>query len=81
MTNPEKLEKLCAVLSEFLPDCDFTTNARFESDHVMGSLDSLVVLYALEVRYGVKVPAGEIIPEDLDSLESIQALIEKYQVK
>ncbi len=78
MSETESLNELRSLLEELLPGCDFSTDARFVSDRVFGSLDLIVVRYGLETHYDLHLENKDMNPENFESLESIQQLIARY---
>ena len=55
----------------------FFTLWRFLEHHVLDSTGFLELIGHLEESYGIKVLDDEMVPENLDSLESIAAYVDR----
>ena len=69
MTRDEIFEKVKRVLVEALSvdDEDVTPEAVIRDDLGAESIDYLDIQFRLEKEFGIKIPKGEMMPEDLAS--------------
>lgn len=67
MTRDEVYEKVKAVLVDALgvDDEDVTPTATLREDLGAESIDFLDIVFRLEKAFGIKIPRGEMFPEDL----------------
>lgn len=76
MTRDEMFSRVKAVLIEALSvdDEDVTPDAVIRDDLGAESIDFLDIQFRLEKEFGIKIPKGEMMPEDLASAaEFVQA--------
>ncbi len=59
----------------------FGDGDSFLDRHIIDSTGFLELVTFLEERFGIRIEDEEMIPENLDSLDSIEAYVEKKRVK
>lgn len=74
-------EKVIKLLSEKLPEIDFTASDTLIDDGILDSLTITTVIAELSVSFGVLIPFEEISEDNFNSVSAIAALVEKYQKK
>ena len=77
----DEMEKLLSVLRDVRDDVDFETETALVDDGVIDSLDLTQIIAALDEAYDIHIPAGEIDPENFNSVQAILALVRTYQAK
>ena len=72
MAREEIYQKVQSVLEEALGvDADeVTPGATLREDLGMESIDALDIVFRLEKTFGIKIPRGELFPEDLQTLQN-----------
>ena len=74
-------QKLLAVLTEIRDDVDFDQESALVDDGLIDSLDLTQIIAALDETFQVHIPAGEIEPENFNSVDAMLTLIHTYQEK
>ena len=74
-------EKVLKLLSEKLPEIDFTASDTLIDDGILDSLTITTVIAELSVGFGVLIPFEEISEYNFNSVSAIAALVEKYRKK
>ncbi|MBQ4310675.1 MAG: acyl carrier protein [Oscillospiraceae bacterium] len=74
-------EKVLKLLSEKLPEIDFTASDTLIDDGILDSLTITTVIAELSVGFGVLIPFEEISEDNFNSVSAIAALVEKYRKK
>ena len=71
MTRDEIFEKVQATLVEALgvDDDEVTPEATLQGDLGAESIDFLDIVFRLEKGFGIKIPRGELFPENLSASE------------
>ena len=77
----DEMEKLLAVLRDVRDDVDFEKETALVDDGLIDSLDLTQIIAALDEAYDIHIPAGEIDPENFNSVQAIMALVRTYQEK
>ncbi len=71
------MEKLIEILTELHGDVDFTTREGLIDDGILDSLDIVSLVSAIDIEFGVTIPAEEIVPENFNSAAALWALVER----
>ena len=74
-------EKLLSALKEVRDDVDFENQDGLVDEGIIDSLDLTQIIAALDDAFGIHIPAGEIEPENFNSVSDMLALVKKYQQK
>ena len=75
----DEMKKLLAALEEVRDDVDFMHEEHLVEDGVIDSLDLTRMIAALDEAFDIHIPAGEIEPENFDSIDAILAMVHRYQ--
>ena len=70
---------LLEILQEMHDDIDFETHTTLIDDNVIDSFDIITLIAEIDDRIGVTIPAEELIPENFNSFEAINALINRLE--
>ena len=73
------MEKLLAALAEVRDDVDFANQYGLVDEGVIDSLDLTQIIAALDEAFDIHIPAGEIEPENFNSVRDMLALVHRYQ--
>jgi acyl carrier protein len=65
------------ILETACPDTDFSSSNNFSEDGLLGSLDIITLVSALDEGYDIDIDGRDILPENFSSIEAIRALVEK----
>ena len=69
------MEKLLEILKDLHPEVDFENNEELIDDGILDSLDIVTIVTEIDDKFGVTIPAEEIIPENFNSAKALMALI------
>ena len=75
------MDKLLAALAEVRDDVDFASQDGLVDEGVIDSLDLTQIIAALDEAFDIHIPAGEIEPENFNSVQDMLAMVHKYQRK
>lgn len=71
------MDKLIEMLKSVRPDVDFTKETALIDDGILDSVDVLSIVSKLKESFGVKISIAELDPDDFNSVETIQKLVER----
>lgn len=71
------MNELMELLQALKPEIDFETEKELIDDGLLESFDVITLVAEIEDRFGVEIPAEEIVPENLNSAEGIWDLIQR----
>ena len=77
----DEMKKLLEALEEVRDDVDFAREEHLVEDGVLDSLDLTRIIASLDEAFDIHIPAGEIEPENFDSLEAMLTMVHRYQKK
>ena len=77
----DEMQKLLAALEEVRDDVDFAHEEHLVEDGIIDSLDLTRIIAELDEAFGIRIPAGEIEPENFDSIGAILDMVHRYQKK
>ena len=69
------MEKLLEILKDLHPEVDFENNEELIDDGILDSLDIVTIVTEIDDKFGVTIPAEEIVPENFNSAAALMALI------
>ena len=72
------MEQLPDILKSIRPEVDFSASQHFIDDGLLDSFDMVTLVSALDQTYGISIDGVEIVPENFQSLKSIETLLRKY---
>ena len=70
------MDKLIAILSDLHPDVDFETETGLIDNGILDSFDVVTIVAEVDDTFDVQIPAEELIPDNFNSVEAINKLIE-----
>ena len=71
------MEELYAILHEFAPEVDFTTNTHLVDEKVITSLNLIKLVAKLNTAFDISITPAHLVPENFNSAAAIYALIQK----
>lgn len=75
------MKELPDILKEIRPEFDFTTSNNFMEDGMLDSFDMVTLVSTLDKTYGISIQGTDIVPENFQNLQTIEALIRKCGVQ
>lgn len=73
------MEKLLEVLQEIRPDVDFEKETALIDDQILDSFDMIALVSAFDEHFGITVKPVDLVPENFNSLQAMQSMIERLQ--
>ena len=70
-------EELLEILADLHPEIDFEAEKSLVEDKILTSFDIVAITAEISDSFDILIPAGEIRPENFNSLDSLFALIQK----
>jgi len=74
------MPSLSEILNRIRPEVDFTTAQHFIEDGLLDSFDMVTLVATLDQTFGISIDGVEIVPENFQSLQTIETLLQKYGV-
>jgi acyl carrier protein len=74
-------EQIMGILSELRPEFDFTQDVNFIDEGMLDSFDVITLVTTLDDKFGISISGTDILPENFESVEKIEALLIKNGVK
>ena len=71
------MEELLEILGELHPDVDFENETQLVDDGILDSLDIVSLIGEIKRVFDVTVTAGDIIPDNFNTVQAMMALIER----
>lgn len=69
--------KIIEILNGIRPEFDFGTETNFISQGMLDSFDLITLVTELDESFGISIDGTDILPENFESAEAIQALLKK----
>lgn len=69
------------ILKEIRPEFDFTASNDFIADGMLDSFDMVTLVSALDNNWAISIPGTDIVPENFQNLQTIEALLRKSGAK
>ncbi|MBR1629647.1 MAG: acyl carrier protein [Lachnospiraceae bacterium] len=73
----ETRQTLLEILEDLHPDIDFETEDQLIEGNILDSFDIVTLVTEIGDSFDVEITAGELVPENFNSLEAMVELIEK----
>jgi acyl carrier protein len=73
------LKSVEQVLKDIRPEFDFTTSNDFIADGMLDSFDVVTLVSDLDQEYGISITGVDIVPENFQSIASIERILQKYR--
>jgi acyl carrier protein len=75
------MKSVIEILTEIRPEFDFTASSDFIADGMLDSFDMVTLVSALDKNWGVSIPGTDIVPENFQNVQTIEALLRKSGTK
>ena len=75
------MRTVSAILQEIHPEYHFTASSDFIGDGLLDSFDMVLLVAALEKNYSISIPGTDIVPENFQNAQAIQALLKTFKVQ
>jgi acyl carrier protein len=75
------MKSLTDILKEIRPEFDFSLSNDFIGDGMLDSFDMVTLVAALDKNYGISIQGTDILPENFQNLQTIQALLRQCGVQ
>ncbi len=72
-------QKLLAALAEVRDDVDFENQDGLVDEGVIDSLDLTQIIAALDEAFDIHIPAGDIEPENFNSVDAMLDMVRRYR--
>jgi acyl carrier protein len=72
------MKSVLDILTEIRPEFDFNTSKDFIADGLLDSFDMVTLVSALDKNWSISIQGTDIVPENFQNLESIEALLRKH---
>lgn len=74
------MKALVEILNGIRPEFDFSASGDFIADGMLDSFDMITLVATLDKEYGISIDGVDIVPENFNNLQSIEALLSRYKV-
>ncbi len=75
------MKSVVDILKEIRPEFDFSASHDFLADGMLDSFDMVTLVSALDKNYGISIQGTDIVPENFQNLQTIEALLRKSGAK
>ena len=75
------MKSLVQILKEIRPEFDFAASSDFIADGMLDSFDMVTLVATLDKNFGISIQGTDIVPENFQNLQSIEALLRKNGVR
>ena len=75
------MNKVRQILQNIRPEFDFLSSHNFIEDGLLDSFDLVTLVTDLDETFKISIDGIDILPENFRSLDAIEALLTKYEVK
>lgn len=72
-------KKIIEILEDLQPEVDFEECNTIIDDHLLDSLLLITLVATIEEEFDISIPAVDIIPDNFNSAEAIQNLINRLK--
>ena len=70
-------DRIIKILNEVRPEFDFGMETNFISNGMLDSFDLVTLVTELDESFGISIDGTDILPENFQSAEAIEALLKK----
>jgi acyl carrier protein len=77
--NMKKL--IIDILTGLRPEFDFTQDVNFIDEGMLDSFDVVTLVTTLDEKFDISISGTDILPENFESVEKIEALLKKNGAK
>jgi acyl carrier protein len=71
------MKSVAEILNEIRPEFDFASSTDFVGDGMLDSFDLITLVSALDGNYGISILGTDIVPENFQNVQTIEALLRK----
>ena len=71
------MNDILEMLESLKPECDFTNCENYIEEGYLDSFDIVLLTSMLEDKYGIKIDALDILPENYSNVDAIASLVVK----
>lgn len=75
------VNKIVIILNSIRPEFDFFSSSNFIDDGILDSFDIISLVAELDKEFNISIDGVDIVPENFDSLDSIQKLLIKSNAR
>jgi len=75
------MKSIADILGRIRPEFDFTASNDFIGDGMLDSFDVVTLVAELDRNYGISIQGVDIVPENFQNLQTIEALLRKSGVQ
>lgn len=69
------------ILKEIRPEVNFETSDGYIDNGILDSFDIIALVSTLDENWSITIHGNDIIPENFNSLKSIEEMLKKYGVQ
>lgn len=73
------MEELLALLKSIKPEVNFEESNNLIEDEELDSFDIVAIVAALNEEYDIQIGAGDVIPENFNSVEAMYKLVQRLE--
>lgn len=74
-------QEILEILTELRPEFDFSQDANFIEEGMLDSFDVVTLVTTLDEKFGISISGTDIIQENFETVEKIEALLKKNGAK
>ena len=71
-------EKIISILKEISPENDFKLEDNLIESGILDSFDIVTLVTSLDDEFGISINGTDILPENFDTINSIEKLLHTY---
>ncbi len=71
------MEQILNILNDLHPEVDFTTQTGLIDNKILDSFDIVSIVTEISNEFDIAVPAEEIIPDNFNSAQALQTMIDR----
>ncbi len=75
------MKSIAEILGKIRPEFDFRASSDFIGDGMLDSFDVVTLVAELDKNYGISIQGVDIVPENFQNLQTIEALLRKSGVQ
>ncbi len=73
------MEELLKLLKKIKPEVNFEGNEHLIDNEELDSFDIVSIVSAINVEFDIEIGAGDIVPENFNSVQAMYELIQKLE--
>ena len=73
------MEELLKLLKKIKPEVNFENNEHLIDNEELDSFDIVSIVSAINEEFGIEIGAGDIVPENFNSIQAMYELIQKLE--